>query len=300
MRATSVLNLALGLVGAVLIGGCAGSPPKIPSEFAGLVNVGGVREMYVDWRGTGSPTVVLIAGARGSYDDWTTVIEHGEMKPSRNAVLPQVARFTRVCAYDRPGTTRLDGSQTPTTSVVQPTSAVDGVADLHALLAAAKIPGPYVLVAHSLGGTIAKLYASTYPDDVVGLVLVDPFSEFLKSSLSPGQWTQFASEAIKLGDPVDLEAADYEASVAALRAAAPVRRIPVVILTADKQFEFGAGGAETWPAWRAAHEQLAGQLRARHITETNSSHGIQLEQPQLVVEAVRQVVDAVRRPETWN
>lgn len=131
MRATSVLNLALGLVGAVMIGGCAGSPPKIPSEFAGLVNVGGVREMYVDWRGAGSPTVVLIAGARGSYDDWTTVIEHGEMKPSRNAVLPQVARFTRVCAYDRPGTTRLDGSQTPTTSVVQPTSAVDGVADLH-------------------------------------------------------------------------------------------------------------------------------------------------------------------------
>ncbi|HRI43759.1 MAG TPA: alpha/beta hydrolase [Fimbriimonadaceae bacterium] len=300
MRAAFLLTLALGFVAPVLIGGCAGSPPKNPPDFAGLVGVGAGREMYVDCRGTGSPTVVLIAGARGSYDDWTTVIEGGEMKPSPKAVLPQVARFTRVCAYDRPGTTRLDGSPTPTTPVAQPTSAVTGVADLHALLAASEIPGPYVLVAHSLGGTIAKLYASTYPDDVVGLVLVDPFSEFLKTSLSPAQWTHFASEAIKLGDPVELEAADYEASVAALRAAAPVRRIPVVILTADKQFEFGAGGAETWPAWREAHEQLAAHLRAKHITETHSSHGIQLEQPQLVVAAVRQVVDAVRRPETWK
>lgn len=290
------------LVVAMLLGGCTGSSPKVapPGDFAGLVSIGGRRNVYLDSRGAGSPTVVLISGARGAFDDWSTVIENGEMKPSPSAVLPQVALFTRVCAFDRPGTTRLDGSSTPTTPVVQPTSAVDGVADLHALLSASKISGPYVLVAHSLGGTIAKLYASTYPDQVVGLVLVDPFSEFLKTSLSPAQWMQFTREAIQLGDPIELEAADYETSVAALLAARPVRRIPVVVLTADKQFEFGAGGAETWPAWREAHSQLAALLHARHVTETNSSHGIQLEQPQVVIGAIRQVVDAVRRPETWN
>ena len=296
------MRLLLLVLVALFIGGCTRSTPVVapPSEFAGLVSIGGGRNVYLDRRGIGSPTVVLISGAQGAFDDWTTVLETGEMKPSSRAVLPQVALFTRVCAYDRPGTTRLDGSPTTTTAVAQPTSAVNGVADLHALLAASKMPGPYVLVAHSLGGTIAKLYASMYPDEVAGLVLVDPFSEFLKTSLTASQWKQFAREAIKLGNPIELEAADYEASVAALRGAPPVRRIPVVILTADKQFEFGAGGAETWPAWREAHSRLAELLHARHITKTDSSHGIQLEQPQSVIKAIREVVNAVRRPGTWK
>ena len=73
----------------------------------------------------------------------------GEPKPSRSAVFPRVGKFTRVCAYDRPGTTRLDGTLSPSTPVRQPTAAQDGAADLHALLRAAKQKGPYVLVAHS-------------------------------------------------------------------------------------------------------------------------------------------------------
>ena len=71
----------------------------------------------------------------------------------------------------------------------------------------------------------------------------------------------------------------------------------VVVLTSDKCFEFvpGAGGAAaTCEAWRSAHDRLATLLDAEHITDTNSSHFIQGEQPQLVVDAVRQVVDDVR------
>ena len=62
------------------------------------------------------------------------------------------------------------------------------MAELHALLQAAEIPGPYVLAGHSLGGLFARLYASTYPDEVVGLVLVDAYSERLESVMSPEQW----------------------------------------------------------------------------------------------------------------
>jgi hypothetical protein len=79
--------------------------------------------MYLECRGEGSPTVVLVSGGRGAYDDWTHVIDSGgEPKPSGSAVFPQVGKFTRVCAYDRPGTTRLDGTLSPSTPMRQPTS----------------------------------------------------------------------------------------------------------------------------------------------------------------------------------
>jgi pimeloyl-ACP methyl ester carboxylesterase len=267
-------------------------------DFAGLVDIGGGRKMYMECHGTGSPTVVLVSGFRGSHDDWTSVIDSGgEQKPSRSAVFPEVSKFTRVCAYDRPGTTRLDGTLTPSTPVPQPTTAKDGAADLHALLRAAKQPGPYVLVAHSWGGLIGRLYASTYPDEVVGLVLVDSGSEFLQNTLAPAQWEKFVRAAKQPGKPKDLEGADYRPSVRALRAAPPVRSIPAVALTSDKCFEFvpGAGGAKaTCQAWRAAQDQLAELLNAKHITDTNSGHFIQGEQPQLVIDAIRQVVDTVR------
>jgi pimeloyl-ACP methyl ester carboxylesterase len=276
----------------------AATTEETESDFAGLVDIGGVRKMYLECRGTGSPTVVLVSGFRGSHDDWTNVLgSDGNSKPSRSAVFPEVSKFTRVCAYDRPGTTTFDGKLTPSTPVPQPTTAQDGAADLHALLRAAKQPGPYVLVAHSWGGLIGRLYGSTYPDEVSGLVLVDPGSEFLQDTLTPAQWAKFVRGAKQPGKPKDLEAANYRPTVRELRAAPPVRGIPAVVLTSDKCFEFvpGAGGAAaTCEAWGAAQDRLATLLNARHITDTNSSHFIAGEQPQLVTDAVRQVVDAVR------
>ena len=99
-------------------------------DFAGLVDVGGGRRMYLECRGTGSPTVVLVAGLRGSAEDWNIAEKPGPR------VFPEVARFTRVCAYDRPGT---PVGEKPSRSdpVPQPTTAGAAVADLHALLTAA-------------------------------------------------------------------------------------------------------------------------------------------------------------------
>jgi pimeloyl-ACP methyl ester carboxylesterase len=202
-----MLASTLALVVALLIAGCGTSAtnskadragttttaaPAPHAEFASLVDIGDGRKMYLQCRGTGSPTAVLISGFRGSHDDWTSVIDSGgEPKPSGSAVFPEVSKFTRVCAYDRPGTSRLDGALSPSPPVAQPTTAQDGAADLHALLRAAKQPGPYVLVAHSWGALIGRLYASTYPDEVSGLVLLDPGSEFPQTTLTPAQWAKF-------------------------------------------------------------------------------------------------------------
>src|SRR3712207_4967987 len=132
---------------------------------ARLVTINGGRKMYLDCRGSGSPTVVLVAGLKASATDWNTA------ETQAPTVFSEVAKFTRVCAYDRPGT---PVGEKPSRSdpVQQPTTAQDAVLDLHALLRAAKEPAPYVLVGHSYGGLVARLYASTYPDEVSGLVLV--------------------------------------------------------------------------------------------------------------------------------
>lgn len=303
-RTISTVPPAAGRAGTAIAGPVDPLRGYPRADFAGLVDFGGRRKMYLECRGTGSPTLVLIAGFRGAHDDWTHVVNPanptGDPKSAGSAVFYEASRFTRVCAYDRPGTTQFGGAPTLSSPVPQPTSARNGAGDLHALLTAAGEPGPYVLVAHSWGGLIARLFASQYPNEVAGLVLVDPGSEFLKTSLTPAQWARFVRAAKKLGEPKDLEAADYEPSVSALRAAPPARAIPVVVLTSDKPFEFGAGGPATWSAWREAQDRLAALLNARYVTHTNSGHFIQGEQPQRVIEAIRRVVEAVRRPASWK
>src|SRR5215212_5073565 len=274
-----------------------GEPGK-NKDFSGLVDIGEGRKMYMECHGKGSPTVVLVSGFRGAHDDWTHVIDsNGEPKPSGSAVFPEVGKFTRVCAYDRPGTTRLDGTLSPSTPVRQPTTAQDGAADLHALLRAAKQKGPYILVAHSWGGLIVRQYASTYPEEVSGLVLLDAGSEFLQDTLTPAQWAMFVRGAKKLGEPKTLEAADYQPSVRALRAAPPVGEIPAVVLTSDQCFEFvpGSDAKATCSAWREAQDLLAAHLDAKHIADTDSGHFIQGENPKLVVASVRKVVGAARK-----
>ena len=115
-------------------------------DFAGFVDLEGGRRVYLECRGTGSPVVVLEAGYRSSARIWSEDL-HQAGAP-RTMVLAGVAAFTRVCAYDRPGTVAsLNDNVRPSRSdpVPMPRTAPDVVADLHALLSAGGVPAPYVL-----------------------------------------------------------------------------------------------------------------------------------------------------------
>jgi len=109
-------------------------------------------------------------------------------------VLPAMAETNQVCGYDRPGTILAVGEGEedfePSRSdpVPQPTTLQDGVADLHALLSASGERGPYVLVGHSVGGAISRHYASEYPQDVSGLLLVDYTPYEMRNGLSDKEW----------------------------------------------------------------------------------------------------------------
>ena len=90
-----VLILALFASGAALA-----AQPYAAANFAGRIDIGGGRKLYLQCSGTGRPTVVLEAGYRVRSDYWT----ENEAKPPATSVYPGIAGFTRVCAYDRPGT----------------------------------------------------------------------------------------------------------------------------------------------------------------------------------------------------
>jgi pimeloyl-ACP methyl ester carboxylesterase len=315
--------LALVALGALLAtaplaraqGRPAPATPATGADFAGLVDVGGGRRLYLECRGAGSPTVVLEAGYPNSGAVWDTdALPPGVAGP---AVLPAVAGFTSVCAYDRPGTLLDADHRGRSDPAPMPRTARDMVADLHALLRAADVAGPYVLVGHSLGGILVRLYAAEYPAEVAGLVLVDASHEDqnirFRAVLTPDQRAVF--ERLTEPDLPGAEQADVDASFAQLRQAAavhPLRRLPLVVLShgrplgADLPPEalalvppgiFEAIEPEAQALQAALAELVPG---ARHVIATGSGHYIQLEQPELVIDAIRQVVEAVRDPRGWS
>ena len=279
-----------------------GTPTPTPDAVAdrsGPVDVGGGREIHIECRGTGSPTVVLVSGLGDGAGVWST---HGGDDQSSPTVYDDVATFTRVCAYDRPGT---NGSRS--TEVAQPTSAQISADDLQALLSASGEAGPFVLAGHSYGGPIIRLYASDHPDEVAGLVLVDGLSEDLDAGLTDAQRTVF--EALNTPPSPGAEFFDFATLTEQLRGSPPAPDVPVIVLTADTpqltpealasgQLPPGVDQAfadALWAAQLTAQDLLPAKFtRAAHITDTSSDHYIQLQNPQLVIDSIREVVDEAR------
>lgn len=130
-----------------------------------LIDVGGHR-LHLYETGSGSPAVVLESGISASSLNW-------------RRVQTQIAKFARVCSYDRSG---LGWSEL----CDEPCTPMSLAAQLHSLLRAAELPSPYVLVGHSFGGLVVRAFAATFPDETAGIVLVD--------AVDPAEWTPLTDE----------------------------------------------------------------------------------------------------------
>lgn len=257
------------------------------------IDIGG-RSLAIVSSGSGNPTVVLESGL-GAESAW--------WEPVQDAV----SRFARVVRFDRAGKGMSDPAPTPRTSH-------DMAADLHTLLANAEIPGPYVLVGQSVGGLNARVYASLYPADIAGLVLVDSMHEDQFATLGPLLPPPFPGEPPALtgfrqfwtkdwADPAkNAEGIDFPASCAQGRAVTALGDLPLVVLTADFEHapdlaEAPAALRQAWAGrWWEMQAHLAGLSSASsHLLVPGSGHFIQRDAPDAVIAAISQVVEATNR-----
>jgi len=266
--------------------------------------------------GDGSPTVILAAG----LDDFSIVW---------SLVQPEIAKTTRVCSYDRAGLGWSEASPTPRTSQ-------NMVKELHTLLANANIDAPYILVGHSFGGALVRLYAHNYPDEIVGMVLVDaaPDDLFIRVSswgnaidgklglyrtLAPmssfGLLTFIPESIPNRGLPDDVlaqyraiavstnyfqtgvaENEAFESNLAEVRSAnVNLGDMPLIVISRGYWDPIpGFSEAENQQAWQMWQEMQSELLLlstdSRQIIATKSEHHIQLQQPELVIDAINDVI----------
>jgi pimeloyl-ACP methyl ester carboxylesterase len=253
-RAISALQALLAVVAvASLIAACGGSDRGKDLSDGAKVDMGG-WSLYIQCKGTGSPTVVLDAGLDNDHTDWA-------------GVEPAVARTTRTCSYDRSGVGKSD-VRPSRPAVVSAEQVVD---ELHDLLAKAEVSPPYVLVGHSLGGLNARLFTERHSGDIAGLVFVDPTSpEYFGRGESGPEWRKGASISYRT-------AYDSERS-------ATFGDLPVIVLHA------WSGRASTGEEARELSNRTSNGL----LAHTSTGHGIHREKPKLVVEAINLVVDSAR------
>ena len=277
-------------------------------------DVGGYR-MHIDCTGEGSPAVILESGLGDSYLSW-------------RKVQPEIAKFTRVCSYDRAGLGYSDPSPQPRTSKV-----IAG--ELNALLKAAGVPPPYVLVGHSMGGFHVRVFVGLYRSEVAGMVLVDASHPDQDNRFPPelknmeGSWlraAEFLEYTAPFGvprllglcgpDPVQ-RAADcnfhsaregvaelkgFAQSAAQTAAAGSLGDMPLAVLSHDPNkpsTDLPADLAKpTNDAWEKMQEEMAHlSTRGTQAIAKNSSHYIQIDRPDLVIDAIRNVVQQAREPQ---
>jgi hypothetical protein len=234
------------------------------------IEAGGIR-FETERVGENGPSVVFELGAGGNLDTW-------------RAILPRVGNYTTAFSYMRAGRGK-SGAAT------RPRSPTQIVEELNALLEQAKIPPPYVLVGRSLGGIYVRLFAIKYSGEVAGLVLIDPSHERLNLELSkvlPDYAAMLAAQ-----DPrPEIDAAMQKDETLLFLGHVP--DVPTIIITSTRSglYETSIAYKRTW---RALHDELFGPVRnGMHIVTTRSGHAIQDHEPELVLNAIRWVVDRVR------
>ena len=238
--------------------------PTPTLEEGKLIDVGGYR-LYIECQGEGSPTVVLDAGFGGGHEVWSIL----------SPVQPKVAAFTRVCAYDRAG--RRNSDKGPWTAE-NPNTTLQMVKDLKTLLRGAHLDAPYVLAGQSFGGMVVRLYGSTYPADVAGMVLVDAATD-----------ESYDARGIEIADAISLKS-----SAEQVRNAGPFPNIPLIVLTHGDPGKGPQLGVDEQDWQESQRHLLKLSPQSKQIIAEKSGHNIHYNQPDLVIDAIRQVVESVR------
>jgi len=307
----SILILLLAATGMVYQTAATESDRQNFPPPGNLIDVGGFK-LHIYCKGEGSPTVILdaLSGGFSSYWAW---------------VQPEVAKQTRVCAYDRAGFGWSEPDPEPETPERE-------ASNLHTLLTNAGINGPFILVGHSKAGLYVRQYAAMYPQDVAGLVLLDssnPYQferhpELLQADTSTLRWMPLIKILMRLGighlyfalggeaDFAGLPARQHDELASAwssveywqsmentMRAGEEIFRmaqslgslgdLPLIVVTRGTNLESGWGDMQS--------ELAALSTNSLYITVNGSTHGslvFDQQHAHMVGNAILKLVDAIR------
>lgn len=256
-----------------------------------MIDVGG-RHLALTCSGEGSPTVILETGLGAESSEWASIQQ-------------DLSAVTRVCRYDRANRGASDPAPGPRT-------ALDMVEDLHTLLRAADIEGPYVLVGHSFGGLLVRLFAYSNAPETAGVVLVDAMHQdqfdvfgpmFPPPSPSDPPELQkvraFWQEGWRTPEATT-ERIDFVSSIRQAHEIESLGSIPLHVITAGTYLnqplvpvQLRAGLQERWQAQQM--EFLGLSSRATYSLVLSSGHFVQREAPQVVSEAIKAMIAATAR-----
>jgi pimeloyl-ACP methyl ester carboxylesterase len=251
-------------------------------DLAGRFDVGG-HELYIECRGTSGPVVVLETGTGSPGGTWLL-----------SDFVAFLDRPSRRCVYDRANLGASDKVKGPRTSAT-------AAEELHALLGAAGLPGPYVLVGRSFGGYNVRLFAAMYPAEVAALVLVETLTpEFhagMKELLDPSQWASEVAFINYVEFPLDIFASGP------LVAAARLPAVPLLVVSGTKWH----GGNEPWPhgwpaaaldaLWLEGQEALAASVpNGTLVVYAGGDHSLFISQPERLAGDINTFVASVLDP----
>ena len=249
-------------------------------------------QIHIKETGKGKPTVIIEAGLGSGYDAYDTL---------QTTISP----LTKVVSYDRPGLG--ESSKSP-----NPRTLPNYTNELRLLLQKEDIDPPYILVGHSLGGLIMRYYAHKYPDDVVGLVFIDSphegWIEYIRTTHSKEEIEKFNNVIDpKLNQSTGVtkdEWQEFQNNCELIKGVQLPKHIPIRIITAiqfgNDQIALGyhPEDMQIWAQMQANY--MSNSINAKQIITDKSGHSVQLSEPELIIDAIKELVEINRKNNNNN
>ncbi|MFF2176446.1 alpha/beta fold hydrolase [Lysinibacillus sp. NPDC058147] len=248
----------------------------IENKTAGKLDIGGI-ELYYELLGEQheGPTVVFESGYGVTLDNW-------------NSIKDEVSKFSKMFIYDRAGIGKSEMDDRPRHSR-------QSVDNLRILLKKAGVKPPYVLVGHSIGGLNVRLFASKYPEEVAGVVLLDSSHED-QNIILPPLFTKEVQEAYYNQFTIEGSLNEIEESFEQVRTTKPFGNIPLIVVTGGLQ---PIHTKESMAAWMRLQEELANlSTNRQHIVVEDAGHAIHFDKPEVVIEIIRDILSIVVKNDT--
>jgi len=264
---------------------------KIPDiaidKIEKMIDVGG-RELHCFVYGSGSPSVVFISGFNAPQKYW-------------NSVLPDLSKKATLVTYDRPGYGKSEIGKLPL-------HGEHTAKDLHALLEKLNIPKPYIIVGHSYGGDIARLFVSMYPKDIGGLILEDTQHEDIlneQRKILKGQDLKILEDMVnRMSKPINPKTElDYRTTTKEqLRESESLPIVPYLVITSGERSKsvppmFSEQGREKLILLGTELQKRLLKLipDGKQIIAEGVGHNIHIEKPEILIDAITKMIDEVKK-----